>query len=90
MEQEQGYSKTISKLDQKKLAIKRRVPSQTQDQDTDHNTLATVNTQASFTHDTIRDLQNNSYQHQQLDNHTRRIDTINSTSQHSASSTNPR
>jgi hypothetical protein len=69
--------KTITKHDSKKQNNKRRQQNQSHDQEYDNNTTTTVNTQASYTQDTISELQNNSYQHQQtLDTHIRRLEAI--------------
>jgi DNA repair exonuclease SbcCD ATPase subunit len=72
---------TITKQDNKKQSpkqhSKRRYNNQSQDLDMDNNTTTTANTQSSYTQDTISELQNNSYQHQQtLENHIRRIDAL--------------
>jgi hypothetical protein len=70
--------KTITKQDTKKQNnTKRRHQNQSQDQEYDNNTTTTVNTQSSYTQETISELQNNSYQHQQLlDTHIRKIEAI--------------
>jgi DNA repair exonuclease SbcCD ATPase subunit len=68
--------KTITKSDNKQQH-KRRSNNTTNDHEYDNNTTTTVNTQASYTQDTISELQNNSYQHQQMmDTHAKRLDAI--------------
>jgi chromosome segregation ATPase len=68
--------KTITKTDNKQQH-KRRSHNSTNNHENDNNTTTTVNTQASYTQDTISELQNNSYQHQQImDNHANRLDAI--------------
>jgi hypothetical protein len=68
--------KTITKNDSNKQN-KQRTHTSTNDHENDNNTTTTVNTQASYTQDTISELQNNSYQHQQLfKNHARRLEAI--------------
>jgi predicted nucleic acid-binding Zn-ribbon protein len=75
----QDIPTTINKVD-KKSNSKRKNTTSTNDLDNDNNTTTTVNTQSSYTQDTISELQNNSYQHQQLlDTHTRRIEDITNT-----------
>jgi hypothetical protein len=80
--------KTITRPDVKKTHIRKKQSAYSRsstntyekENDNDNNTLTTVNTQASYTQDTISELQNNSYQHQQmLDTHNRRIDVIDAT-----------
>jgi hypothetical protein len=69
--------KSITKQENKKQQNKRRNNNQSLDHDNDNNTTTTVNTQSSYTQETISELQNNSYQHQQLlDNHIRRFEAI--------------
>jgi chromosome segregation ATPase len=71
--------RTIDKPD-KKQVNKKNNSSKTYSLDNDNNTTTTVNTQSSYTQDTISELQNNSHQHQQLlESHTRRIKAINNT-----------
>jgi hypothetical protein len=69
--------RTISKQDGKKQNGNRKTIVQKQDLDNDNNTTTTVNTQRSYTQDTISKLQNNSYQHQQLlEAHNQKIDAL--------------
>jgi hypothetical protein len=82
----EGIPKTITKHEQKKSNTKRKSNTYTREQgkdkdnENDNNTTTTVNTQASYTQATISELQNSSYQHQQLlDIHSRRIDGIDET-----------
>jgi hypothetical protein len=75
----QDIPTTINKVD-KKSNSKQKNTTSTSDLDNDNNTTTTVNTQSLYTQDTISELQNNSYQHQQLLNtHTRRIEDITNT-----------
>jgi DNA repair exonuclease SbcCD ATPase subunit len=69
--------RTISKQDGKKQPSKRKTYTQAQDFDNDNNTTTTVNTQGSYTQDTISELQSNSYQHQQLiDAHNKKFEAL--------------
>jgi hypothetical protein len=71
--------KTINKSD-KRPNNRHKTTGKHTDHDNDNHTTTTVNTQSSYTQDTISELQYNSYQHQQLlDNHTRRIETLTAT-----------
>jgi hypothetical protein len=70
--------KTINKSDKK--SNNRSKNKSSAEQDNDNNITTTANTQASYTQDTISDLQNSSYQHKQLlDNHTRQIEALTNT-----------
>jgi hypothetical protein len=79
--------RTIMKQDRKKSNTRKRSPThknspsksyeQENDNDNDNYTTTTVNTQASYSQETISELQNSSFQHQQIiETHTMRIDTI--------------
>jgi hypothetical protein len=66
----QAWKEDIPKtiMNNKKTSVKRKTYTSTTDQDMDNNTTTTVNTTASYTQDTISELQNHSQQQQAIIN----------------------